>query len=59
MNYFGKNNDVISTRDFLADNQKCIKKYGTSSVVAQTVVGAVIMLDLIANGVWYKPGIDF
>ncbi len=41
----------------IADNQECIKKYGTSSVVAQTAVGAVIMLDLIANGIWYKPGV--
>jgi saccharopine dehydrogenase (NAD+, L-lysine forming) len=41
----------------IADNQECIKKYGTSSVVAQTAVGAVIMLDLVANGIWYKPGV--
>lgn len=41
----------------IADNQECIRKYGTSSVVAQTAVGPVIMLDLIANELWYKPGV--
>lgn len=41
----------------VADNQKCIKRYGTSSVVAQTAVGPVVMLDLVANGKWYEPGV--
>jgi len=42
----------------IADNQDCIKKYGTSSVVAQTAVGPVVMLDLIANGIWKKAGVN-
>jgi len=41
----------------LADNQECIAKYGTSSVVTQTAVGPVIMLDLIANGIWKGVGV--
>lgn len=41
----------------VADNQECIHKYGTSSVVAQTAVGPVVMLDLIANGIWKEAGV--
>lgn len=41
----------------IADNQKCMRRYGTSSVVAQTAAGPVIMLDLIANGKWNKAGV--
>ncbi len=41
----------------IADNQECIAKYGTSSVVAQTAVGPVVMLDLIANGIWKQIGV--
>lgn len=41
----------------IADNQECIKNYGTSSVVAQTAAGPVVMLDLIANGVWKTNGV--
>ncbi len=41
----------------IADNQECIGKYGTSSVVAQTAVGPVVMLDLIANGIWKQTGV--
>ena len=41
----------------IADNQECIKNFGTSSVVAQTAVGPVVMLDLIANGVWRTTGV--
>jgi len=41
----------------VVDNQTCIKKYGTNSVVAQTAVGPVIMLELIATGVWSLPGV--
>ncbi|MDR1733783.1 MAG: saccharopine dehydrogenase NADP-binding domain-containing protein [Oscillospiraceae bacterium] len=41
----------------LADNQECVKKYGTSSVVTQTAIGPVIMLDLIAHGVWKGVGV--
>jgi len=41
----------------VADNQECFKKYGTSSIVAQTAVGPVIMLELIAKGIWSLPGV--
>jgi saccharopine dehydrogenase (NAD+, L-lysine-forming) len=41
----------------VADNQKCIKRYGTSSVVVQTAVGPVVMLDLVANGKWFEAGV--
>jgi len=41
----------------VADNQECYKKYGTNSVVAQTAVGPVIMLELIANGIWNLKGV--
>ena len=41
----------------LADNQDCIKKYGTNSVVAQTAVTPVIMLELIAKGIWDLQGV--
>jgi saccharopine dehydrogenase-like NADP-dependent oxidoreductase len=41
----------------VADNQECIKKYGTNSVVAQTAVMPVIMLELIATGAWNLKGV--
>ncbi len=41
----------------IADNQECIKEFGTSSVVAQTAIGPVVMLDLIANGIWKGTGV--
>ena len=41
----------------VADNQECIKKYTTNSVVAQTAVGPVIMLELIAKGIWDMKGV--
>jgi saccharopine dehydrogenase-like NADP-dependent oxidoreductase len=41
----------------VADNQDCIGKYGTNSVVAQTAVGPVIMLELIAKGLWKNKGV--
>jgi len=41
----------------VADNQECIKKYGTNSVVAQTAVMPVIMLELIAKGIWDLKGV--
>ena len=39
-----------------ADNQDCIAKYTTNSVVAQTAVGPVIMMELIAKGIWNDAG---
>jgi len=41
----------------IADNQECIKKYGTNSVVAQTAVMPVIMLELISKGIWDLKGV--
>jgi saccharopine dehydrogenase-like NADP-dependent oxidoreductase len=41
----------------IADNQECIKKYTTNSVVAQTAVGPVIMLELIDRGIWNLKGV--
>ena len=41
----------------VADNQECYTKYGTNSVVAQTAVGPVIMLELIAKGIWNLKGV--
>ncbi len=41
----------------VSDNQECYAKYGTNSVVAQTAVGPVIMLELIARGIWNIKGV--
>ncbi len=41
----------------VADNQECIKKYTTNSVVAQTAVGPVISMELIAKGIWKAEGV--
>ena len=41
----------------IAENQVCIGKYGTNSVVAQTAVGPVIMMELVATGVWDIKGV--
>jgi saccharopine dehydrogenase-like NADP-dependent oxidoreductase len=41
----------------VADNQTCLKKYGTNSVVAQTAVGPVIMLELVDKGIWDLKGV--
>lgn len=41
----------------VADNQECIGKYGTNSVVAQTAVGPVIMMELVATGIWDMKGV--
>lgn len=41
----------------IADNQECIKKYTTNSVVAQTAVSPVIMLELLAKGIWGGTGV--
>lgn len=41
----------------VADNQECLAKYGTNSVVAQTALGPVIMLELVAKGLWNTPGV--
>ncbi len=41
----------------VADNQECYEKYGTNSVVSQTAFGPVIMLELIARGIWKINGV--
>jgi saccharopine dehydrogenase-like NADP-dependent oxidoreductase len=41
----------------VADNQTCLKKYGTNSVVAQTAVGPVIMMELFDKGIWSLKGV--
>ncbi len=41
----------------VADNQECYEKYGTNSVVAQTAFGPVIMLELMAKGIWKLNGV--
>jgi len=41
----------------VADNQECIGKYGTNSVVAQTAVMPVIMLELISKGTYDLKGV--
>lgn len=41
----------------IADNQDCVGKYGTNSVVAQTAVVPVIMLELIDKGIWKNAGV--
>ncbi|MDO4552211.1 MAG: saccharopine dehydrogenase NADP-binding domain-containing protein [Bacillota bacterium] len=41
----------------IADNQECVKKYGTNSVVAQTAVVPVIMMELVAKGIWKGAGV--
>ena len=41
----------------VSDNQECLAKYGTNSVVAQTALGPVIMLELVARGIWNTAGV--
>ena len=41
----------------IADNQDCIAKYTTNSVVAQTAVSPVIMMELVAKGIWDLKGV--
>jgi saccharopine dehydrogenase (NAD+, L-lysine forming) len=41
----------------IADNQDCIEKYTTNAVVAQTAVGPVVAMELIAKGLWTGKGV--
>ena len=41
----------------VADNEECMSRYGTNSVVAQTAVGPVIMMELVAKGIWDLKGV--
>ena len=39
------------------DNEECMKKWGCQAVAIQTSVGAAIATELIAKGIWNKPGV--
>ncbi|MCF8068505.1 MAG: saccharopine dehydrogenase NADP-binding domain-containing protein [Desulfobacterales bacterium] len=41
----------------VADNQDCIERLGCQSVVAQTAFNPVIMMELLATGVWSGKGV--
>lgn len=41
----------------VADNQECLEKYGTQSVVAQTAFNPVLMMELMAKGIWKGAGV--
>jgi len=41
----------------VADNKKCMKKFGCQSVVAQTAFNAVIGMDLLEHGIWKGSGV--
>ena len=42
----------------VADNQECMKKIGSQAVVAQTAFNPVIMMELIAKGIWKGTGVE-
>lgn len=41
----------------MVDNQECMKAYGSQAIVAQTALGAVIMMELLAKGIWKGTGV--
>lgn len=41
----------------LVDNEDCMKRYGSQAVVAQTAFNPVIMMELVAKGLWTGSGI--
>ena len=41
----------------LADNEECMKTIGSQAVVAQTAFNPVIMMELIAKGIWKGTGV--
>jgi len=41
----------------LVDNKECMTTYGSQAVVAQTAVGPVIMMELLAKGIWKGKGV--
>ena len=41
----------------LADNEGCMKTIGSQAVVAQTAFNPVIMMVLIAKGIWKGTGV--
>ncbi len=42
----------------VADNQECMKNVGSQAVVAQTAFNPVIMMELIAKGIWKGVGVE-
>jgi saccharopine dehydrogenase (NAD+, L-lysine forming) len=42
----------------VADNQECMKKVGSQAVVAQTAFNPVIMMELLAEGIWKGTGVQ-
>ena len=41
----------------MCDNAECMKTYGSQAVVAQTAVSPVIMMELLAKGIWEGKGV--
>lgn len=41
----------------IADNQECMKNFGSQVVVAQTAFTPVIMMELMAKGIWKDAGV--
>jgi len=41
----------------VADNQECMEKIGSQAVVAQTAFNPVIMMELLARGIWEGTGV--
>lgn len=41
----------------IADNQECMKNFGSQVVVAQTAFNPVIMMELMAKGIWTDSGV--
>ncbi|SDK03219.1 saccharopine dehydrogenase family protein [Natronincola ferrireducens] len=41
----------------VADNQECMKTFGSQAVVAQTAFPPVIMMELLAEGIWSGKGV--
>ncbi|SMP42672.1 saccharopine dehydrogenase family protein [Anoxynatronum buryatiense] len=42
----------------VADNQECMKIYGSQAVVAQTAFPPVLMMELVAKGQWKATGVQ-
>lgn len=42
----------------VADNQECMKRLGSQAIVAQTAFPPVIMMELIAKGIWKGVGVQ-
>ncbi|MEA1910171.1 MAG: saccharopine dehydrogenase C-terminal domain-containing protein, partial [Spirochaetota bacterium] len=41
----------------LVDNEDCMNRYGSQAVVAQTAFNPVIMMELVAKGIWSGKGV--